>query len=71
MKGESMKIKDAIKEAVRNYDGQRAGRIVDQLRFRNGANYALAYALFEKHTGISESAFEALMYESDYYSFNG
>lgn len=60
-----MTLKEAIKKAVTENDATKAGRIVENLRFKHGLDYKGCARMFENCAGCSEADFEALMYESD------
>jgi hypothetical protein len=66
-----MKLKDKLAKAIRENDGQTAGRIVDFLRFQHGMNYRDCYELAAKvwrdidGGELTEAEWENLMYAAD------
>jgi len=60
-----MKLKDAVKKAVKERDIPEIGNIVEFMRFKLGFNYDDCFAFFNKQTSISQNDFEDLMYEAD------
>lgn len=60
-----MTLKEAIIKSVKEQNAELAGKIADYYRFRLGANYKNVLEAFQKYTEITESEFEALMYEAD------
>ena len=60
-----MKLGEAIKKAVAERNGAKAGSIADQLRSRFGMNYEAVYNWAHKLTGVSLCDWEDFMYQAD------
>ena len=60
-----MKVKDAIKKAVKERDCELFGKIADILRFRFRLNYDESYKLINKIEPISKRRYEEMLYESE------
>lgn len=58
-------MSEVIRQAVREKNPRKAGKVADVLRFRFGLDYESVYNVVNKIEPISKEDWEALMYEAD------
>lgn len=60
-----MNLKTVLQRALNEHDLKTVGKIVEELRFRHGMNYANVQRFFLKYCNVGAEDFETLMAECD------